>query len=293
MIPTRDRHRQLRTAVASALGQDLDVEVIVVDDGSTEIVDLSPDPRLTVLRHHHSQGSSCARNVGAAKARTRWVTWLDDDDELLPQAARISLQAIQESHLPPPIAAISGLVVIGSEGRELERRLPPRAMPRGSHFWLEQRVVGSYYTKQTLVMERELFLRLGGYDPAFGSRVHSEFFLRLNAACSLAGIPEVTYRHNAHSGPRLSNDPHLRQRSFAMLVDKHQDLLRSHPAGYAAFLLEHARTSWYIGQRGPAACAVLRAARVAPAGTARRGLKAVRATPGLLLRTLGGRFART
>jgi hypothetical protein len=271
VIPTRDRPALLRAAVASALGQDVDVEVIVVDDGSPEPVALARDPRLRVLRHKGPHGGSAARNLGAREARAPRVTWLDDDDELLPHAARTSLVAIHESDLPPPVAVLSGIDVVNDAGRVLERRLPPPALPRGSHFLLEGDVAGrSYHTKQTLVVDRELFLRLGGFDPAFRSRVQSELFLRLNPACSLAGVPVVTYRLRAHAGPRVSSDSSLRQRSFAQLVTKHREAFEAHPEPYAAFLLEHARKSWDIGQRMAAGRAVVRAARVAPAETTRR-----------------------
>ncbi len=83
VIPTHDRPGLLRAAVESALRQDLEVEVIIVDNGSPEPVALAGDPRLRVLRHERSQGGSAARNLGARAAVAPWVMWLDDDDELL------------------------------------------------------------------------------------------------------------------------------------------------------------------------------------------------------------------
>lgn len=276
VIPTHDRPALLRRAVSSALSQDVPVEVIVVDDGSPEPVVLPPDPRLRVLRHDRSQGGSAARNLGARQAEAPWVMWLDDDDELLPHAARTSLDAIRTSDLPPPVAALSGIDVIDDAGRVLERRLPPSALPRGSWFWLEGDVAGrSYHTKQTLVVDRGLIVELGGFDPAFRSRVHSELFLRLNPVCSLVGVPLVTYRLRAHSGPRVSTDPGLRQRSFAQLVARHRQAFEAHPEAYAAFLIEHARHSWAMGQRRAAGRAVARASRVAPSETTRRAAGAV------------------
>ncbi len=168
------------------------------------------------------------------------------------------------------MAALSGIEVVDERGQVLERRLPPLELPRGSHFALEGGVNGrSYNTKQTLVVDRKLVLSLGGFDPAFRSRVHSELFLRLNPVCSLVGVPEVTYRLRKHSGPRVGKDPVLRQRSFTQLVAKHRQAFESHPTAYAEFALDHARTSWAMGQRWVAGRAVARAARVAPGETAR------------------------
>jgi hypothetical protein len=278
VIPTRDRPELLRAALRSALAQEgADVEVLVVDDGSQPPVALDDDPRLRVLRLEPSQGGSAARNLGAREARAARVLWLDDDDELLPHAARVSLDALDASALPPPVAVLSGIDVVDETGRLLERRLPPDALPRGGHFALEGEVPGrSFHTKQTLVVDRELVLGLGGFDPAFRSRVHSELFLRLNPACSLQGVPVVTYRLRAHAGARVSGNPALRQASFAQLVARHRDAFAAHPDAYAAVLLQHARTSWGLGQRAAALRATLTAARVAPRTTATRAAGALR-----------------
>ncbi|MEJ5913730.1 glycosyltransferase family 2 protein [Pseudokineococcus sp. 1T1Z-3] len=271
VVPTHDRPRLLALAVASALAQDVPVDVVVVDDGSPAPVALPAHPRLTVLRHETPQGGSAARNLGARHARTRWVLWLDDDDVLLPHAVRVALAAVAASTLPPPVAALSGIEVVDEAGRVSSRRLPPDALARGAHFFLEGPVAGrSYNTKQTLLVERDVALGVGGFDPTFRSRVHTDFFLRLNPVCSLQGVPEVTYRLLVHSGPRVSGDPGLRQRSHAQLLERHREAFAAHPRAQAAFCLEHARHSWANGQRSAALRAVARAVRVAPLETARR-----------------------
>lgn len=281
VIPTHARPVLLAAAVTSALAQDVPVQVVVVDDGSPEPVDLPADPRLRILRHDQARGGSAARNLGARQARTRYVMWLDDDDELLPHAARISLEALRDCELPGPVAVISGIEVVDADGRVCDVRIPPPVLPRGGHFWLEGPVAGhSYHTKQTLVVDRDLILGLGGFDPAFRSRVHTELFLRLNPACTLIGLPEVTYRLRAHAGPRVSTDPGLRQRSADQLVARHSEAFAAHPGAHAAFLLEHARHLWAVHRRGAAGRAVLRAARVAPTETIRRAAGAARRRDG-------------
>lgn len=277
VIPTHARPVLLAAAVTSALAQDVPVQVVVVDDGSPEPVDLPADPRLRVLRHGQARGGSAARNLGAREARTRYVMWLDDDDELLPHAARISLEALRDCALAAPVAVLSGIEVLDADGRVRDRRIPPPVLPRGGHFWLEGPVPGhSYHTKQTLVVDRAFVLDLGGFDPAFRSRVHTELFLRLNPACTLIGLPEVTYRLRAHAGPRVSTDPGLRQRSADQLMARHRAAFAAHPGAHAAFLLEHARHLWALDRRRAAGRAVLGAARAAPVETLLRAAGALR-----------------
>ena len=102
VIPSRDRQELLQRAIASALAQRFgDLEVVVVDDGSREPVHVTHrDPRIRVFRNDQSVGVSAARNVGLEHARGRWITFLDDDDELLPDMVQASLAAAARSQLP-------------------------------------------------------------------------------------------------------------------------------------------------------------------------------------------------
>lgn len=281
VVPTRDRPALLRRAVASALAQDLpDVEVVVVDDGSSTPPQLPPDPRLRVLRHERPRGGAAARNTGTRAGTGRFVTYLDDDDELLPSMARVATEAharaVRDQPLPAPFGVLTAMEVVDPEGGVLETRLPVTS-PRGRDFWLETATPGtSFHTKQTLLVERALLLDIGGWDERFRSRVHTELFLRLNRACSLVGVPEVTYRLLEHGGSRVSKDPLLRQESFEQLLDAHAAAFAAHPRRFAEVLVDHAVQSWLDGQRRAAVRSAGRAVRRAPLAAARKGVGRVR-----------------
>ena len=88
VIPCFNDERHLGDAIRSALEQTYPhVEVIVVDDGSTDesvSVAQSFGDRVTVLRKRNG-GPASARNVGMHAARGAFVTFLDSDDILLPE----------------------------------------------------------------------------------------------------------------------------------------------------------------------------------------------------------------
>lgn len=265
IIPTYNRPHLLPRAVESALQQTmLDIEVIVVDDGSPEPITLPEHPQLRIIPLPKNRGTATARNVGAKAAKGQWITYLDDDDQLLPYAAKVSLEALTKTNLPGPVAVLSGIEVISPEGQVIQTRLPP-TLWRGSHFFLEEIQPGqSFLSKQTLVVERELFLEIGGYDESFSSRVHTEMFLRLNPVCSILGLPTVTYRLFIHDGPRISRNPSLRQVSFNHLVQKHASIFKAHPKMFAQFLYNHAQVSFELGQSGAALASILWALQVYP-----------------------------
>lgn len=95
---------RLPTAVRSALIQEADLELIVIDDASTDetaavLAELAAaDPRVKSIRLTvNSGGCALPRNTGLAAARGDWVTFLDSDDELEPGALPALLAAAEST----------------------------------------------------------------------------------------------------------------------------------------------------------------------------------------------------
>lgn len=274
VIPTRDRPALLSTAVESVLEQSLgDVEVVVVDDGPREPAQLPADPRVRVVRLPASRGLAAALNAGAREARGRWLGTVDDDDVLLPHMLEASLEAIERSELPTPVAALSGIEFVRPDGTVASQLLPP-TRPRGSHYSLEPIEAGrSYIVRATLVVERALVLELGGWDEAFRGRPRHELLLRLNPVCSLQGVDRIGYRILDHGGDsRLSQNHLLMHEMLEQLVEKHRPLFESHGRRYSHYLRADARRLHALGRRREAAFALARAAKY----DRRRTLKWVR-----------------
>lgn len=99
IVPTRNRRPLLALTLLSVQRQrHVDVEVIVVDDGSTDETSamLSRlEPPVKVIRHERPQGVSAARNHGIAEARGEWVAFLDDDDLWSPDKLALQLEALR------------------------------------------------------------------------------------------------------------------------------------------------------------------------------------------------------
>lgn len=101
IIPTHNGARFLERAVASVLAQSCqDFEVIIVDDGSSdatpELVDnlvARASGRIHGLRQENS-GPGAARNRGVQVSSGRYLLFLDDDDELVPEALAIFKEEI-------------------------------------------------------------------------------------------------------------------------------------------------------------------------------------------------------
>ena len=102
IVPAYNAGASIRTAVGSVLAEPVDLECLVVDDGSSDdtaaIVEsiAAGDPRVILLRQPENAGVSAARNRALETARGEWISFVDADDRLLPGALATMLAAARE-----------------------------------------------------------------------------------------------------------------------------------------------------------------------------------------------------
>lgn len=102
IIPVYNASKTLKRAVTSAVNDPLVIEVIMVEDGSTDnslqlCYELRDEfSKIHVFKHPNgvNKGASASRNLGVAKARGSWIQFLDADDELLPGKIATQLKLI-------------------------------------------------------------------------------------------------------------------------------------------------------------------------------------------------------
>ncbi|RRF97534.1 MAG: glycosyltransferase [Coriobacteriaceae bacterium] len=104
VIPVYNSHEYLRECVGSITGQTFrDVEVLLVDDGSTDnsgaICDelAKEDSRVTTI-HKENGGTSSARNEGIACVTGDYLTFCDNDDFLRDDECLLRVAAYLEKH---------------------------------------------------------------------------------------------------------------------------------------------------------------------------------------------------
>lgn len=102
IIPTFNRSQLVERAIRSVLNQTYkNFELIIVDDGSTDDTELrlqqfTTNPSIHYYKKENS-GVAAARNFGAAKAKGKWMAFLDSDDEWLAHKLQDQINFLQKN----------------------------------------------------------------------------------------------------------------------------------------------------------------------------------------------------
>jgi glycosyltransferase involved in cell wall biosynthesis len=210
VVPTRDRADMSRQAITSVLRQDVDLEVIVVDEGSSDdtvsMLERWGDPRVRVVRHDTPKGVSRARNAGADHARAPVLAFLDDDDLWLAGKLRSHLTEMGRTGAS---WCYSGALLF-SAGPLLEAVLPAPA-PRA----VVDRIAYANVVPgggSNVVVTRAALDAVGGFDAAVPVVADWDMWVRLAEHGSPAAVdaPLVAYRRHDRNMSRHHIDSLLR-----------------------------------------------------------------------------------
>mgnify|MGYP006275427039 CR=1 FL=1 len=247
VVTTHDRPELARRAVLSALTQTVPVEVVVVDDGSEPPF---VDPRVRVVRTE-GVGVCAARNRGLAVVDAPWVCFLDDDDELVPDALARALAAAATSDLPAPVAVLVGVEVLGPGAATGRVLCGPPALRRGDDWFLDDPAAGGRVANG-LVVETAVLRAIGGFDERLRSFEHDDLGLRLNAVASVVGLDVVGYRMHSHAGPRLSARAAEGAAAMELTLAEHRRVFARHRHAHARYLARLAFQQVEAGRWAPA-----------------------------------------
>lgn len=212
IIPSYNHARFIGEAVESVLGQsETDIELIVVDDGSTDetlsILEKFSDPRLRVIPQEH-RGAHAAINHGLRISRGRYLAILNSDDIYHPHRLKKLLAVLEEEE---DIGLIGSFIeVIDEKGQHLGtkhgyRDLEPWKLldaDRGFRTTDDARGVllteNFYATTSNFVLRRTLYERVGEFRPL--RYTHDwDFLLRSALVTRLEMFPEPLLKYRLHA----------------------------------------------------------------------------------------------
>ena len=209
-IATYNRAPMVRQAVEAALAQSwTPYEVVVSDDASTDgtaavLAELAAaDPRVRVIRQSVNIGGARNANAAMMAARGDLIAWCSDDDRFLPGHVAAAVEYLSRH---PEIGFVhSGFVdAVETPG---ERLLEPRPLRAARPLRVGRsnllRYLNRYYDwpfhPSTIVMRREVWERVGPFDPAY-QLTDSDWFVRAALEYSCALLPRHGVLNRRHPG---------------------------------------------------------------------------------------------
>ncbi len=165
----------LEETLQSALGQSYPaVEVIVIDDGSTdrsgEIAQRLP---VRYIRQEN-RGLSEARNAGIRESNGSYLLFLDADDRLKPEAVECGVRALKTR--PDCALAVGDHVFIAADGGYLANSVKVAAMDHHFEALLKSNFIEMI---SSVLFRRSIFEQVGGFNPRLRVAEDYDLYLRI------------------------------------------------------------------------------------------------------------------
>ncbi len=263
----------------------------MVDDGSTDDTATWLAQRYgdrIVYLHQVNAGVSAARNRGLALARGRYLALLDSDDEWLPEKTAQQI-AFLESH--PEI----GLVLchvhrMNPDGSQIDvfdrRRQIPEDGPA-----LRWVLRDPALAPLSVLMRREVYETVGGFDESLRTAEDLDFHLRVAARWPIGVVPEPLCRalrgHDGLSSLASTEDDYIRVMERAADAARGQVPEDERRLALATACVKNAEGHVWRGRIGDAWRLARRAWRLTPdPGVRRRVIQLIPAAGKRLIRSM-------
>lgn len=130
IIPAYNCATYISEAIDSALSQDVDLEVIVVDDCSCDNLDevmakYSNNQKVTYIKNSKHSGVAKSRNNGISIAKGDYIAFLDADDIWLPTKLSKQLYELEKSGY---VLCSTARELMDSEGKSMHRVIPVKPL---------------------------------------------------------------------------------------------------------------------------------------------------------------------
>jgi glycosyltransferase involved in cell wall biosynthesis len=203
VIPVRNGARYLGEAIASVLAQCQNVEVIVVDngssDGSQSLAESFGPP--VYLLHEPQRGAAAARNSGVSHARGEYLAFLDADDLWLNGKLQRQLHELETR---------KDLDMVFSFG---ENFLSPDLTESQRDVTAPIQIPGPFILPSAMLARRESFLKAGPLPDLREGEFIAWYGIALSIGLRSHVIPETLLRRRVH----LSNSTRIESHSADLL----------------------------------------------------------------------------
>jgi glycosyltransferase involved in cell wall biosynthesis len=207
-IPAYNNAAYVAQAVQSALGQTLEgLEVIVVDDGSTDATRTVLAPYIQAERVHYiyqaNAGSARARNQAIRAARGEYVAFLDADDTWVAEKTQRQLQYLNDHDFD---FVYCDKLWVDENGKPIEGAYTQQLFPEGRIF--RDLFTANYISTSSAVIVRRTCLQdVGGFRdvPELRNSQDYDLWLRLADRYSCGALRQPLVRYRVHGTNRTKD----------------------------------------------------------------------------------------
>ena len=242
ILPTYNRAHLVGRAIESVFKQSYsDLELIVVDDGSTDNTQSDikkfSDSRFRYVAVSHG-GGAAARNAGIQAAKGQFIAFQDSDDEWFPSKLEKQMNLFSESNSEVG-AVYCGFYKIGRDG--MRKYYPGEEVHKKEGMIYRELLSGNFITTQSAVVRRECLDKVGCFDISLPGMQEWDLWIRVSEYYLFGYVPEallVTY----FTDDSITSNQSGRLKAKEIIFNKYTDAFRQYPKIYSshAYAIGHA-----------------------------------------------------
>ena len=251
VIPNYNCLPTLPRAIDSIRMQGVPVEIIVVDDGSTDGSRewLAQQDDITVLCTQRL-GASQARNLGIGHCSNELIAFLDADDFWLEN--KLSQQLDLHRHYPEMVLSFTDYMHITEAGDPIigcfafwprfNKQLsadPVTVFPSFTSILFAENVVGT----STVMVNKSALVKVGGFDPCLKSASDWDLWLKVAEEGPVGVLHSNLCHYVSDRADAISRDHSKRLAAMKRILDRHRPKVSNHPADLLAGYLR-----WVTGK---------------------------------------------
>ena len=228
IIPTHNRVSLLERAIQSILSQTFyDFELIIINDASTdstqEMIKEIDHPRIHLINHSKNRGASAARNAGITASKGKYIAFLDDDDEWLPEKLAKQVQIFE--NLSDKTGLIySGFHFISQRTGAILKTVSPQQKGDLYKTLLRRNLISTV----TSLIKKDCFRIAGTFDQSLPSCQDWDLWIRISKHFHLDFVPDPLAKVYLH-GEQISVNIQSRIQARDKLIQKYHSELIKYP----------------------------------------------------------------
>ena len=217
IIPAYNQGHYLQASVESALNQSWrNIEVIIVDDGSTdntaEVAQAFSDDRVTYI-YQQNAGLSAARNTGLRHSTGEYISFLDSDDLFLPEKLELLLAEFEQN---PDLGLCAGNAMLINEDGIPSGKTYGLGIPTTPEEWL----LGNRIHVGSVVVKAEWLRKTEPFDEQLRACEDWDMWIRLSlVGCQMGWISETVSKYRIH-GQQMTRQTVRMKTAMLSVLDK-------------------------------------------------------------------------